>query len=80
MNVKYKYYFFEEIDGVRLYLMDDMESMTENKAEAALFSLEDWEDWGEWNDDLQKEELSEAEKLRALGSPMLPGFEEETNE
>lgn len=65
---------YEDVNGNRLYLMDNRESMTKDKKEAGLFPPSAYERWGQ-DSDLEYEELAEDEFLRLINAPMLPGFE-----
>lgn len=62
------------VDGEKLYLMDDLESLTPAKKEAALFPSSAFDAWGEYTG-LEREDLGEDEYLRLIKSPILPGFD-----
>lgn len=62
------------VDGEKLYLMDDLESLTPKKNEAMLFLPSAYERWGQYSG-LEYEELTEDEFLQLIHAPMLPSFQ-----
>ena len=64
------YRFYEINDGKKVYLCADT-TMTVYKTETGIFTQFDWDDWAQWTG-LEREELSEAEKMTRDGQPMLP--------
>lgn len=58
------------------YLMQDTEHTTPDKSKAGIFTEGEWEAWASnMADKLEREELGTDEVLKAMGAPMLPGFE-----
>lgn len=56
--------------------MQDTEDTTPDKFKAGIFTEREWEAWASnMQDELEREELGTDEQLRAMGAPMLPGFE-----
>lgn len=60
----------------REYLMRDSGDRTPDKSKAGIFTEGEWEGWASYDDELEREELGTDEQLKAMGAPMLPGFEE----
>lgn len=55
--------------------MQDTEDTTPNKSQAGIFTEREWEAWASLMDELEREELGTDEQIKAMGAPMLPGFE-----